>query len=36
MAVNEAIAAEPLADRVLADRVRRDGDEAAFRTLYRR
>jgi RNA polymerase sigma-70 factor (ECF subfamily) len=36
MAVNEAIAVEPLADRLLADRVRRDGDEAAFRMLYRR
>lgn len=36
MAVNDAIAAAPPADRLLAERVRRDGDEEAFRSLYRR
>lgn len=34
--VSEAIVAAPPADRLLADRVRRDRDEEAFRTLYRR
>ena len=34
--VSEAMAATVPPDRLLADRVRRDGDEEAFRTLYRR
>jgi RNA polymerase sigma-70 factor (ECF subfamily) len=34
--VSDVMAAAVPADRLLADRVRRDGDEEAFRTLYRR